>query len=43
GNSESAPDLDGDRSTGWLARSGVHLYDLSSGFQPQAHAVDCNP
>jgi len=42
-NSESAPDLGGDRSTGWLAQPGVYLYDLSSGFQPQAQVVDCKP
>ncbi|WP_254534880.1 RNA-guided endonuclease InsQ/TnpB family protein [Halomarina litorea] len=42
-NSESAPDLGGDRSTGWLAQPGVYLHDLSSGFQPQAQVVDCKP
>jgi putative transposase len=42
-NSESVPDLGGDRSTGWLAQPGVYLYDLSSGFQPQAQVVDCKP
>ena len=35
-NSESTPDLGGDRSTGWLAQPGVYLHDLSCGFQPQA-------
>jgi putative transposase len=34
-NSESVPDLGGDRNTGWLAQFGVYLQDLSSGFQPQ--------
>ncbi|MFB6228872.1 MAG: RNA-guided endonuclease InsQ/TnpB family protein, partial [Halobacteriales archaeon] len=38
-NSESAPGLGGDRSTGWLAQPGVYLYDLSSGFQPQAQVI----
>jgi len=42
-NSESSTSLDGDRSTGWLAQPGVYLYDLSSGFQPQAQVVDCKP
>jgi len=42
-NSESAPRLGGDRSTGWLAQPGVYLHDLSSGFQPQAQVVDCKP
>ena len=42
-NSESAPSLGGDRSTGWLAQPGVHLYDLSCGFQPQAEVVDSKP
>jgi len=42
-NSESAPVLGGDRSTGWLAQPGVYLYDLSSGFQPQDQVVDCKP
>ncbi len=42
-NSESAPSLGGDRSTGWLAQPGVYLYDLSSGFQPQEQVVDCKP
>ncbi len=42
-NSESAPDLSRDRSTGWLAQPGVYLYDLSSGFQPQEQVVDCKP
>jgi putative transposase len=31
-NSESAPDLGGHRSTGWLAQPGVYPHDLSSGF-----------
>jgi len=42
-NSESSAILDEDRSTGWLAQPGVYLYDLSSGFQPQAQVVDCKP
>ncbi len=42
-NSESAPRLGGDRSTGWLAQPGVYLHDLSSGFQPQEQVVDCKP
>ena len=42
-NSESSAMLDDDRSTGWLAQPGVYLYDLSSGFQPQAQVVDCKP
>jgi len=42
-NSESSGQLSGDRSTGWLAQPGVYLYDLSSGFQPQAQVVDCKP
>ncbi len=42
-NSESAPGLSGDRSTGWLAQPAVHQYDLSCGFQPQAEVVDCKP
>jgi putative transposase len=42
-NSESAPDLGGVRSTGWLAQPAVHLYDLSCGFQPQREVVDCKP
>jgi putative transposase len=42
-NSESSASLDEDRSTGWLAQPGVYLYDLSSGFQPQAQVVDCKP
>jgi len=42
-NSGSGSVLDGDRSTGWLAQPGVYLYDLSSGFQPQAQVVDCKP
>ena len=42
-NSESAPDLGGDRSTGWLAQPGVYLHDLSRGFQPRTEVVDCKP
>jgi putative transposase len=42
-NSESSPNLDDDRSTGWLAQPGVYLHDLSSGFQPQEQVVDCKP
>jgi putative transposase len=42
-NSESAPDLGGDRSTGWLAQPGVYLHDLSRGFQPRIEVVDCKP
>ena len=42
-NSESSGQLSGDKSTGWLAQPGVYLYDLSSGFQPQAQVVDCKP
>jgi putative transposase len=42
-NSESAPDLGGDRSTGLLAQPEVNLYDLSSGFQPRAQVVNCKP
>ena len=42
-NSESAPVLGGDRSTGWLAQPSVYLYDLSCGFQPQTEVVDCKP
>ena len=42
-NSESAPVLGGDRSTGWLAQPAVYLYDLTCGFQPQAEVVDCKP
>jgi putative transposase len=42
-NSESAPSLGGDRSTGWLAQPGVYLYDLSSGFQPREQVVDYKP
>ena len=42
-NSESAPSLGADRSTGWLAQPGVYLHDLSSGFQPQEQVVDCKP
>ena len=44
-NSESAPDLGGDRSTGcgWLAQPGVYLHDLSRGFQPRIEVGDCKP
>ncbi|MDB2226455.1 transposase, partial [Halorubrum ezzemoulense] len=42
-NSESPGQSFGDRSTGWLAQPAVHLYDLSSGFQPQEQVVDCKP
>ncbi|TKX46479.1 transposase [Halorubrum sp. SD690R] len=42
-NSESSASSDEDRSTGWLAQPSVYLYDLSSGFQPQAQVVDCKP
>jgi putative transposase len=42
-NSESAPDLGGDRSTGWLAQPEVYLHDLSRGFQPRTEVVDCKP
>ena len=42
-NSESAPDLGGDRSTGWLAQPGVCLHDLSRGFQPRTEVVDYKP
>jgi len=42
-NSESAPNLGRDRSTGWLAQPGVYLHDLSSGFQPREQVVDCKP
>jgi putative transposase len=42
-NSESSANLDEHRSTGWLAQPGVYLYDLSSGFQPQAQVVDSKP
>ncbi len=38
-NSESSAIWDGDRSTGWLAQPGVHLYDLPYGFQPQTEVV----
>ncbi len=40
-NSESASNLDEDRSPGWLAQPAVYLYDLSSGFQPQEQVGDC--
>ena len=42
-NSESAPALGGDRSTGWLAQPAVYLHDLSCGFQPREQVVDCKP
>jgi len=42
-NSESAPSLGGDRSTGWLAQPGVYLHDLSRGFQPRTEVVDYKP
>ncbi len=42
-NSESAPSLGGDRSTGWLAQPGVYLHDLSRGFQPRTEVGDCKP
>ena len=42
-NSESQPAVGGDRSIGCLAQPAVYLYDLSSGFQPQAQVVDCKP
>jgi putative transposase len=42
-NSESSGQLSEDRSTGWLAQPGVHLYDLSCGFQPQTEVVDSKP
>ena len=42
-NSESSLNLDGDRSTGWLAQPGVYLHDLSCGFQPQEQVVGCKP
>ncbi|WP_226479516.1 RNA-guided endonuclease InsQ/TnpB family protein [Natrinema amylolyticum] len=42
-NSESSPELGGDRSTGWLAQPEVYLHDLSRGFQPRAEVVDCRP
>jgi putative transposase len=42
-NSESAGQLSGDRSTGWLAQPAVYLHDLSCGFQPRAQVVDCKP
>ena len=42
-NSESAPDLGGDRSTGWLAQPEVYLHDLSHGFSPREQVVDCKP
>ena len=40
-NSESPASLDGHRSTGWLAQSGVYLHSLSRGFQPRTEVVDC--
>jgi len=42
-NSESAPGLGEDRSTGWLAQPAVYLHDLSRGFQPRTEVVDCKP
>ena len=42
-NSESASNLDEDRSTGWLAQPRVYLHDLSRGFQPRTEVVDCKP
>ena len=42
-NSESAPDLGGDRSTDWLAQPAVYLHDLSHGFSPREQVVDCKP
>ena len=42
-NSESASNLDKDRSTGWLAQPGVYLHDLSRGFQPRTEVVDSKP
>jgi putative transposase len=44
-NSESAFNLDEDRSTGcgWLAQPGVYLHDLSRGFRPRIEVVDCKP
>ena len=42
-NSESPANLDGDRSTGWLAQPSVYFHDLSRGFQPRAEVVDCKP
>jgi len=42
-NSESAPNLGIDRSTGWMAQPGVYLHNLSRGFQPRTEVVDCKP
>ena len=42
-NSESAPGLGEDRSTGWLAQPAVYLHDLSRGFQPRTEVADCKP
>ena len=42
-NSESAPSLGEDRSTGWLAQPGVYLHDLSRGIQLRAEVVDDKP
>ena len=42
-NSESPASSGGDRSTGWLAQPAVYLHDLSHGFQPREHVVDCKP
>ena len=42
-NSESAPSLGGDRSTGWSAQPGVYLHDLSRGFQPRTEVGDYKP
>jgi putative transposase len=39
-NSESASNLDEDRSTGWLAQPGVYLHDLSHGFSPREQVGD---
>lgn len=40
-NSESAPDLDEDTSTSWLAQLAVYLQNMSYRFQPQKDMVDC--
>jgi len=42
-NSESARQLSGDRSTGWLAQPGVYFHDLSSGFSPQEQVAQRKP
>ncbi|SEL03266.1 RNA-guided endonuclease InsQ/TnpB family protein [Haloferax larsenii] len=42
-NSESAANLDNDRSIGWLAQPSVYLHDLSHGFSPREQVVDCKP